>query len=234
MRAARREPGSARPSDLDAVFASVDTYYTGKLTRHGATPWGVDWDSQATQWLRFVQVLKICDFGAPFSLNDLGCGYGALAAFLDYRYPDARIDYLGIDLSRLMITRARRRHRGNAAKRFVVRRECPRQADYTVASGIMNVMLDHPRPLWESFLRATLADMHRGSLRGFAVNFLTATRSGSAAELLYCTGAEQWARFCETEFGCSVEILNDYGMPEFTLLVRRNDAPHPVEPPPAP
>jgi hypothetical protein len=28
--------------------------------------------------MRFVQLLKLRDFMSPFSLNDLGCGYGAL------------------------------------------------------------------------------------------------------------------------------------------------------------
>jgi trans-aconitate methyltransferase len=87
------------------MYASIEAYYSARVAKYGATPLGVDWSCQATQSLRFVQLLKICDFAAPFTLNDIGCGYGALAAFLAMRYPEAKIDYLGLDLSRAMVSR---------------------------------------------------------------------------------------------------------------------------------
>jgi cytochrome P450 len=208
-------------SVIDAVCLRVEAYYTAKLARHGATPRGVDWSCSATQWLRFVQLLKICAFETPFSLNDLGCGYGALAAFLAERHPETNIDYLGIDLSAAMVQRARRRHRGKPATRFVVGRNCPRQADYSVASGIMNVMLGVPVAVWENFVRTTLLDLHRMSIHGFAVNFLAKPPPATRADQLYCPDPAKWSRFCREELNCSVEILSDYGMGEFTLLARR-------------
>jgi SAM-dependent methyltransferase len=209
------------PTELDNVFSSVEAYYTGKLIEYGACPLGVDWPCQATQWLRFVQLLKLCAFDTEFSLNDLGCGYGELAAFLHRRYPQANIDYLGIDLSSAMIKRARRRHRGEPTTRFAVGRTCQRQADYSVASGIMNVMLGHPLPLWEEFLRGILVGMHRGSRRGFAVNFCSSRRPDLRPDELYCSDPDPWVKFCEVELDCSVEIVRDYGLGEYTLLVRR-------------
>lgn len=205
---------------LDAVCGRVEAYYAARLARHGAGPRGVDWSCTATQWLRFVQLLKICTFDAPFSLIDLGCGYGALAAFLAERYPGVSIDYLGIDLAPTMVERARRRHRGKPAIRFVVGRNSPRQADYTVASGIMNVMPGCPVPLWESFVRTMLFDMHRMSRRGFAVNFLAMPPPDAPPDMLYCPNPATWSRFCQEELGRSVEILDNYGMREFTLLAR--------------
>jgi SAM-dependent methyltransferase len=214
--------GFACPAKLDAVFRNVEAYYTGKLAEYGATPLGVDWPCQATQWLRFVQLLKLCNFDTAVSLNDLGCGYGELATFLHRRYPRASIDYLGIDLSSAMVRRARRRHRGDPATRFLVGRTCRRQADYSLASGIMNVMLGHPPPLWENFVRNILTDMHCNSRQGFAVNFCRSGRADLGEDELYCSAPGPWVRFCEVELGCSVEIVGDYGLSEYTLLVRRN------------
>jgi SAM-dependent methyltransferase len=210
-----------RLSELDGVFRSVESYYTAKLNEFGASPLGVDWSCQATQWLRFVQLLKVCAFDTAFSLNDLGCGYGELAAFIPRRYPRANVDYLGIDLSPAMVRSARRRHRGEPATRFTVGRTCLRQADYSVASGIMNVMLGYPLPLWEGFLRGILADMHRMSRLGFAVNFFASLPPGVTADQLYCSDPDPWVRYCEEELKSSVEVLTDYGLREFTLLVRR-------------
>jgi SAM-dependent methyltransferase len=208
------------PATLDAVFGQIAAYYGAKLARHGATPRGVDWSCSATQWLRFVQLLKLCILDAPLSLIDVGCGYGALATFLRARHPGACVDYLGIDISAAMVTRAKRRHRGNSSAQFQLGRNCPRQADYAVASGIMNVTLGCPRPLWEDGVGGTLADLRRMGRLGFAVNFLTAAPEGSPPGMLYCTHPERWAGFCRAELGCEVEVLNCYGMREFTLLAR--------------
>src|SRR5574337_306833 len=108
-------PVSEPAPSLAAVHAAIARYYTSTLQAHGATPNGVDWANRPTQELRFVQLLKICDFTAPFSLDDLGCGYGALLAYLAWRHPEAEVDYLGVDLSNEMIAAARRRWRRGRA-----------------------------------------------------------------------------------------------------------------------
>jgi len=205
---------------LGPVHARIEAYYTDKISRHGVGPRGVDWTCTATQELRFVQLLKLCDFSRPFSLNDIGCGYGALVGFLARRHPEADIDYLGVDLSPAMISRARHRHRGAQGRRFLAGNEIPRIADYALASGVMNVMLDHPRALWEEFVADTLRRMHAASRRGFAVNFMADKLDGTATEGLYCTDPSRWILFCEQTLGCVVEIVGGYGMREFTLLVR--------------
>jgi SAM-dependent methyltransferase len=211
----------ATPASLASVHARIEGYYGDKLARHGATPRGVDWTCAPTQELRFVQLLKLCDLSRPFSLNDVGCGYGALIGFVARRHPQADVDYLGVDLSAAMIRRARRRHRGMVGQRFVVGSDIPRTAVYAVASGVMNVMLDHPRALWEEFVAATLRGMH-GSVRlGFAVNFMAEKPDGGGPAELYRTDPLRWTSFCQQVLGCTTEVVVGYGMREFTLLVRR-------------
>jgi SAM-dependent methyltransferase len=216
--------GAERDTLLGAISSDVDAYYTARVARHGATPLGVDWSCQATQALRFVQLLRLCDFTKPFSLNDVGCGYGALVPFLTARHPSCEIDYLGIDLSRAMISRARRRFAG-PQRRFIVGAKSPRIADYSVASGIMNVNVGYSRQAWETFITSMLRNMHASSRRGFAVNFMMVAPEEKAddesgATRLYRTMPEPWMRFCETELRCKVELISNYGMKEFTLLAR--------------
>ncbi len=214
---------------LGAISSDVDAYYTARVARHGATPLGVDWSCQATQALRFVQLLRLCDFTESFSLNDVGCGYGALVPFLAARHPGCEVDYLGIDLSRAMISRARRRFAGPRC-RFIAGAKSKRIADYSVASGIMNVNVGYSRPAWETFIESMLRQMHATSRRGFAVNFMIVSPEQDMDEptgvtRLYRTMPEPWMRFCESELQCSVELIGNYGMKEFTLLVRRNAGP---------
>jgi len=225
--------GVERASPLDAICSDIDAYYTACVARHGATPRGVDWSCEATQGLRFVQLLKLCDASVPFSLNDVGCGYGALVPFLAARFPSCEIDYLGLDLSRAMISRARRRFAG-PQRRFVVAAQSPRIADYSVASGVMNVNVGYSREAWESYVGTVLQRMFVTSRCGFSVNFMYAAGGEMdghpEAPRLYRTTPATWAGYCERELQATVEIVDNYGMKEFTLLVRRNsDTGQPLE-----
>lgn len=207
---------------LAPLHADIQRYYTQKVLAHGASPLGVDWTCQPTQELRFVQLLKLCDFGQPFSLNDVGCGYGALLAFLAKRHRGAKVDYLGTDLSQAMIDQAKPSPRPSMRSQFVVTGHIPRVADYSVASGIFNVKLNQPTARWTLFIQQTLAGMHRASRLGFAVNFLAPLGPDmQTIPELYRVSPDVWIRHCERQFGAKVELVEGYGMREFTLLVRR-------------
>lgn len=70
---------------MTRVLDEVRRYYSEKIVEHGPTAKGVDWNDEASQELRFDQLLKLCETARPFSLNDYGCGYGALARYLEQR-----------------------------------------------------------------------------------------------------------------------------------------------------
>lgn len=208
-------------NSLAGLYLNIEQYYTQKVKTHGATPLGVDWPCLPTQELRFVQILRLCDFAAPFSLNDIGCGYGAMLAFLAKRHRGKTIDYLGVDLSPAMIAKAHQRWRKRSDARFVVANASARMADYSVASGIFNVKLNQPESLWTQFIETTLAAMRTTSRRGFAVNFLAPLAQGATVRPeLYRVAPAVWARYCEQAFGAAVEVLENYGMREYSLLVR--------------
>ncbi len=199
--------------------AEVRKYYSGTLQRHGPTPLGVDWPNVVSQYLRFVQLLKLCRFGQPFSLNDFGCGYGALLDFLAMRHADAVVTYRGIDISPAMVVAARARWADNSRAVFAVGSQCGAPADYSLTSGTLNVRLGCPVADWEAYVEAILIDLDVCSRIGFAVNFMLPHREAPAEAGLYRTAPERWTPFCE-RFG-RVELITGYGLREFTLLVHK-------------
>jgi SAM-dependent methyltransferase len=214
---------TATPSQnpLEGLLAEVGQYYSRKIDTYGATPLGVDWSCVPTQQMRFVHLLKLCNFDAPITLNDVGCGYGALLAFLAKRFRGKAVDYLGIDLSPAMIAHAQVLWKKRQTTAFAVASISPRTADYSVASGIFNVKLNQPVDLWEHFVAKTLADMHATSRRGFAVNFLAPFPAHiPAIPELYSAHPDVWRQHCERAFNSRVEIITGYGMREYTLLAR--------------
>ncbi len=205
---------------LFALYRRVEAYYSRKVVQYGPTSGGADWSSCAAQQLRFTQLLKICDFSEPFSLNDLGCGYGGLLVHIAGRHLGAEVDYLGIDLSAAMIWHARRLPQCRDPQQFVVGHHIPRAADYTVASGIFNVRLTEPIGLWRQFIRSTLTQISAASRKGFAVNFMCRVEPGCQAKRgLYLARPETWIDYCERTYRASAEVLSGYGLAEFTLLV---------------
>jgi SAM-dependent methyltransferase len=201
-------------------LADIARYYDSKVLAFGATALGVDWPSLPSIHARLLKLLEIGDFDAGTSLNDLGCGWGAALDVLGHLHPRTAIDYFGIDVAPAMIEAARERWARSARTQFIVGSRCPRVADYTIASGIFNVKLRHATIEWERHVRETLADLHRCSVKGFAVNFMLPTAARRRAAELYCCEPGPWADFCAALPGRRVHVAPSPELAEFTLLVR--------------
>jgi SAM-dependent methyltransferase len=215
---------TSSPEASAAILKSIEGYYTAKVRRYGATALGVDWNSPMSQRLRFVQLLKAVDWGEELSLHDVGCGYGALLDHLADRHANARIRYVGSDLSDEMIRLARRRRRSIRQARFIVASAAMPPVDYSVASGIFNVKLDHPVDDWEQHVALTLSTMRDASRKGFAVNFMAPAALAArpaAAPQLYAADPELWMTYGREELGCDMRLVADYGLPEYSILARR-------------
>jgi SAM-dependent methyltransferase len=202
------------------VLDAVRRYYSEKIVEHGPTAKGVDWNDQASQELRFDQLLKLCDIARPFSINDYGCGYGALAGYLGQQGYAFR--YTGFDISNEMVAQAQDLLRGAENCRFVGSESALEQADYTVASGIFNVCLEAADEAWERHVLETLGRLDALSSRGFAFNMLTSYSDPDRMRPdLYYADPRAIFDHCKRTFSRWVALLHDYGLYEFTILVRK-------------
>jgi SAM-dependent methyltransferase len=202
------------------ILGNVEDYYSEKVEVHGATARGVDWNSPDSQRLRFVQLLKLTDRTQPFTINDYGCGYGALADYLkDEGYA---FQYCGLDISPKMMAKAKERHAGMQNVAFVAKEQDLSDADYTVASGVFNVKLQASCAEWESYVLRTLETISSLSRRGFAFNVLTKYSDPEFRRPdLYYGDPLFFFDCCKTKFSRFVSLLHDYPLYEFTILVRK-------------
>jgi SAM-dependent methyltransferase len=197
----------------------VAQYYSAKLAEHGETPLGVDWNGEEGQALRFEQLCKVIT-GCSFSLLDLGCGYGALLEYLRSRFDD--VEYLGCDLSADMIKAARKRHGQDLLAQFSLSSEPCTVSDYSIASGIFNVRLQHNDDQWQAYLESTLDTLNRTSTKGFAFNCLTSySDRDKMRDYLYYADPLKLFDLCKRRYSRNVALLHDYGLFEFTVLVRK-------------
>lgn len=209
------------PSNQTELLDEVASYYSDKLAEYGDTPRGVDWNGEESQFVRFEQLCKIIASDAPgFSLNDLGCGYGALFDFLSKRYPSC--SYLGVDVSAQMTQAAEARHPSPGRARFITAAAPDAIGDYGVASGIFNVRLKRTDAEWFDYLQSTLDVLDRTSRMGFAFNCLTSySDEDKKRDYLYYADPCRIFDFCKRRYSRQVALLHDYGLYEFSILVRK-------------
>jgi hypothetical protein len=209
----------------DALIGDVRRYYTAKVTEHGATPRGVDWNSADGQHRRFERLLQVLD-PSPVSpsINDYGCGYGGLIDALSSRLSD--FSYSGYDVSESMLTAARGLHPEGNDRRFVSDRSELTPADYTIASGILNVRLETAVDVWEDYVLRTIDDLIAVSRIGVAFNALTSHSdlSHMRSDLYYADPA-QLLDYCLRNFSRNVILDHDYELYEFTVIVRLDRRP---------
>ena len=202
------------------LLTEVAEYYSAKLIEHGQTARGVDWNGEEGQSLRFKQLGKIIVNEKPFSINDLGCGYGALYDYLSTSKKE--FTYTGFDVSEGMINAARQRYKANTGVSFIHSGEPVTISDYGVASGIFSVRLGRTDAEWRTYLEATLDILDKTSRIGFAFNCLTDySDQEKKRDYLYYADPCSLFDFCKRRYSRNVALLHDYGLYEFTMLVRK-------------
>lgn len=203
-----------------SLLHDVAAYYSSTLSQHGPTPKGVDWNGEESQRIRFDQLRKLISDEKSFSINDLGCGYGALFEYLRETYRN--FDYYGVDVLHSMIDAALARHEAAPHARFCQGTMAPQVCEYSVASGIFSVCLDAERDAWRQHVKDTISHLHASSIKGFAFNCLTSYSDPHKMKphLFYADPCELFD-FCKRNFSPHVALLHDYGLFEFTILVRK-------------
>lgn len=204
----------------DEILKSVNAYYTGKVEQHGATPQGVDWNGEESQHLRFKTLLQIVNEPTkPFTILDYGCGYGSLYTYMRERFPS--FHFTGFDVSEAMITQARTLHPTGPVYWNTQRDNA--LYDYVVASGIFNVRLQTDETAWWDYVVKELKWLNEHSVRGFAFNMLTSySDADRMREHLYYADPCKVFDYCKRNYSRNVALLHDYGLYEFSILVRKS------------
>lgn len=207
---------------VNEVQAKLSEYFTEKLEQFGATAKGVDYNGEEARAVRFVELVKIINPAEKFSIIDYGCGTGAMFDFLHARGWD--FEYYGVDLIEKMALAGRETHSSFSNAHFTTDEKQLPIADYLVAAGIFNIKMDADYNEWQNFTCETLKRMNALCSKGFAFNMLTkysdADRMAQRPDLFYGDPLF-FFDFCKRNFSRNVALLHDYGLYDFTILVRK-------------
>ena len=208
-------------SNVDQALQGIRDFFDNTIKTHGADPRGSDWNGEASQFVRFAQLLKLhTDKTQPFSIIDYGCGYGGLVKFLVQE--GYNFTYTGYDMTPSAIEMAQKTWDLPTCT-WTTDLTTVQPADYVVSSGVFNLKFkDTPTEEWYQFMLDTVRAMWNLSQKGLAFNALT---SYSDTEYmrpdLYYPDPLQVFDYCKRNLSKQVALLHDYGIYDFTILVRR-------------
>jgi len=208
-------------ADLPEILRPIAFAFGKRVARYGDTPAGVLWKDAQGQQLRFEVLAEVLDPEAPsagITLNDFGCGYGALYDFLCKLPLMPDIDYCGFDISPVMIERAEKRIPRDRAT-FACAPMVSRKADYTVVSGTFNLKMNAADLEWNGFVKAALRELWEMSAKGLAFNMLDRGHHDRQDGLYYADSGE-FLDFCKALSG-NARLIDDYPLDEWTIVIRR-------------
>ena len=208
---------------IDETQKKLSEYFSEKLEEFGATPKGVDYNGSASQERRFEQLVKVINPSQSFSVIDYGSGYGAIFDFLNAK--GWQFEYYGFDLIEKMIIAGREVHKDYPNAHFTTDQSEVPVADYLLAGAIFNIKLDESYEGWQEFILHTLVKMNALCSKGFSFNMLTKysdiDRMAERPDLFYGDPLF-FFDFCKRNFSRNVALLHDYGLYDFTIIIRKN------------
>lgn len=200
---------------------NVEKYFSDKLKVHGPTHLGVDYNSTESQEKRFFQLTKVIDSSRKYSLLDFGSGYGGMYDYLLRLGHD--LHYVGYDIADSMLQKGRELHPDNPDCWFTREINEVPIVDYAVVSGTFNMKLDADFESWTQIVLEALNQMNAHASRGIAFNMLTKYSDADRMRPdLYYGDPCFFFDYCKRNFARNVALLHDYGLYDFTILVRKD------------
>jgi hypothetical protein len=170
--------------------------------------------------MRFSRLVEVIDRDTDVSLNDYGCGYGALLSYLRAR--GSRVAYRGFDINAATIEAAHLLHANERECSFTSNPSAVSLASFSIASGVFNVKLDYPDEVWREYVLRTIDTLDSLSADGFAFNMLsTYSDLEKRRQDLYYVDPLMMFDMCKRRFSPRVALLHDYPLYEFTIVVRK-------------
>jgi SAM-dependent methyltransferase len=207
---------------IEETQRKLNEYFSGKLKAFGATAEGVDYNGPDAQERRFDQLARVIDPAPPFTVIDYGCGYGAMFDFLQRK--GWHFEYYGVDQIEEMLMAGREKYGQFPNAHFTADAGKAPRSDYLLAGAVFNIKLGSSHDEWQQYICESLLQMDTLCSKGFSFNMLTkysdADRMAERPDLFYGDPLF-FFDFCKRVFSRNVALLHDYGLYDFTIIVRK-------------
>ncbi len=201
---------------------SISSAYTQRFKRKGASAEGVFWASEITQIARFEHALIRLGtiFGKnSYQLADIGCGYGALYAFMRATPRYHSVDYFGVDINASLIAHCQRQFIAHS-HRFRRGRSPQQMVDASLFIGTFNLCHTDDYSLWEDYICTQIALSWQQTKTAMVVN-MTSLKQPQIRNNIFYAEPERFASMLETRFGRTSFATTRYLTDDTSFVVTR-------------
>ena len=197
-----------------SISKKIYNYYQNLYNEHGISSKSVGWGSKkGKQSIRFE---ILCGIGkiSNSSILDVGCGFGDLFGFLEYKQISTQ--YHGIDINENLINAGKKIYQDAylECRDFEIKK-FNKKFDWVFSSGITSHGSTY------SHLESIMNEMYRICKNGFAMNFVSDNVDYKTKDLFY-SSPEKIISITKT-FSNRFTLRHDYMPFEFTLYVYKNN-----------
>jgi len=196
------------------ISNKIYNYYQNLLNQYGYDPRSVGWGNRkGKQSLRFEILCQIGDLSNS-SILDVGCGFGDLFGYLNFRKITAK--YHGVDINPNLLEIGKKLYpKVSLELRDIEKDRFKRKFDWVLASGITSHGSTYPH------LKKIMKEMFRICKKGFAMNFVS-DRVDYRKKGLFYSSHEKILIITKSITNRFV-FRHDYMPFEFTLYVYKNN-----------
>ena len=184
--------------------AEINSQYSKRFERFGATPRGVFWVSTERQEKRFDIILeeiqKISPKQKVLDIADIGCGYGSFADYLLRKLSRNDFIYEGIDINLDLIEHCFGKFSDDNL-RFAIGRRPSSNKDFIIMSGTYNLATTKNVSLWEQYLFDCLSECWACAKTAMIFNLQTSKTSKIASQNIYYAKTSDIIDFCVAKLG---------------------------------
>jgi len=205
------------------LLRPVENTFTRSVLKYGSKPKSVAWRNKERQFRRFnifSGLFSLVSRENSFTINDLGCGYGAmfeayknLPEFLNGRY-------FGYDISVAMLDEAKRQIHDTRAY-WIHSHQATEEADFSFVSGTYNMSMNADPFLWQDYIESNLCHLWSKTRIALAFNMLS-IHSPVRHKTLYYADPKHFVSFCSDSMDGSVRQIDLLAPEEFIIFILRD------------
>jgi SAM-dependent methyltransferase len=206
--------------DRPELLKPVAHSYEWSINKYGPTHRATAWRDEKRQQRRFdiFSGLLAHDSNRDnVTINDLGCGYGAM--FNTYRKLSQFTNgkYFGYDISTAMIKAAEKKVSDPRA-RFILSHKATENADYSFVSGTYNMKMAADDDEWLEYIEKNIVHLWSKTKISMGFNMLNIA-SPLREKTLYYADPNHFIKFCEKNLRGSIHMIDLLSPNEFVLFI---------------
>lgn len=194
-------------------MSEIGDYYNNLISRYGHNPKSCDYGRETTQKLKFEILSSFRDHSNQ-SILDIGCGFADYYSFLNDRFEDVK--YYGVDLSELMIEKAKELHPElNLELKNVFDEKINEKYDIVTANGIFYLLGENAKETMFDYIRK----MYEMANKAVIFNSLSSFTENKDQNEFYADPTEIFT-FC-SKLSNRLAIRHDYHPRDFSIYIQK-------------